>query len=205
MPGTDRIQVSSRILTIPNLLSFVRLALVPVFLVFIIIGADLAALIVLVVSSITDYFDGIIARKFKQISRLGQLLDPAADRLFIFAALVGLCVRDIIPLWLVVVIVGRDFMLAVLGIILANHGYGPLPVHHLGKVATFGLLFALPILMLGLAFPVINWITNPVGWAFALWGAFLYWWAGVVYLRETARVIRIPLGASATASDTLGG
>jgi cardiolipin synthase (CMP-forming) len=205
MPGTDRLQVSSRILTIPNLLSFIRLALVPVFLVFIIIGADLAALIVLVVSSVTDYFDGIIARKFKQVSRLGQLLDPAADRLFIFAALVGLCVRDIIPLWLVVVIVGRDFMLAVVGIILANHGFGPLPVHHLGKVATFGLLFALPILMLGLAFPAINWITNPVGWAFALWGAFLYWWAGIVYVRETARVIREPLGASATASDTLGG
>jgi cardiolipin synthase (CMP-forming) len=205
MPGTDRSQVSSRILTVPNLLSFIRLALVPVFLVFIIVGADFAALIVLIVSSITDYFDGVIARKFQQVSRLGQLLDPAADRLFIFAALVGLCVRDIIPWWLVVVIVGRDFMLAVLGIILANHGYGPLPVHHLGKVATFSLLYALPILMLGLAFPVINWITNPVGWAFALWGAFLYWWAGFVYIRETARVIRIPLGASATASDTLGG
>ncbi|HEX3679548.1 MAG TPA: CDP-alcohol phosphatidyltransferase family protein [Galbitalea sp.] len=205
MPGTDRIQVSSRILTIPNLLSFIRLALVPVFLVFIIVGADLAALIVLVVSSVTDYFDGVIARKFQQVTRLGQLLDPAADRLFIFAALVGLCVRDIIPWWLVVVIVGRDFMLLVLGIVLANHGYGPLPVHHLGKVATFSLLYALPILMLGLAFPVINWITNPVGWAFALWGAFLYWWAGIVYIRETARVIRIPLGASAAASDTLGG
>jgi cardiolipin synthase (CMP-forming) len=205
MPGTDRIQVSSRILTIPNLLSFIRLALVPVFLVFIIVGADLAALIVLVVSSVTDYFDGVIARKFQQVTRLGQLLDPAADRLFIFAALVGLCVRDIIPWWLVVVIVGRDFMLLVLGVILANHGYGPLPVHHLGKVATFSLLYALPILMLGLAFPVINWITNPVGWAFALWGAFLYWWAGIVYIRETARVIRIPLGASAAASDTLGG
>jgi cardiolipin synthase len=205
MPGTDRIQVSSRILTIPNLLSFIRLALVPVFLVFIIVGADLAALIVLVVSSVTDYFDGVIARKFQQVTRLGQLLDPAADRLFIFAALVGLCVRDIIPWWLVVVIVGRDFTLLVLGIVLANHGYGPLPVHHLGKVATFSLLYALPILMLGLAFPVINWITNPVGWAFALWGAFLYWWAGIVYIRETARVIRIPLGASAAASDTLGG
>lgn len=205
MPGTDRIQVSSRILTIPNLLSFIRLALVPVFLIFIIVGADLAALIVLVFSSVTDYFDGVIARKFQQVSRLGQLLDPAADRLFIFAALVGLCVRDIIPWWLVVIIVGRDFMLAVLGIILANHGYGPLPVHHLGKVATFSLLYALPILMLGLAFPPINWIANPVGWAFALWGAFLYWWAGIVYIRETARVIRIPLGASTAASDTLGG
>jgi cardiolipin synthase len=205
MAGADRIQVSSRILTVPNLLSFIRLGIVPVFLVFIIVGADFAALIVLVISSVTDYLDGIIARKFQQVSRLGQLLDPAADRLFIFAALVGLCVRDIIPLWLVVVIVGRDFMLAVLGIILANHGYGPLPVHHLGKVATFSLLFALPILMLGLAFHEINWITNPVGWAFALWGAFLYWWAGIVYLLETVRVCRIPLGASAVASDTLGG
>ena len=204
MSGTDRIQVSSKILTIPNVLSFIRLAMVPVFLVFIIVGADLAALIVLVISSATDYFDGQIARRFGQVTRLGQLLDPAADRLFIFAALVGLCVREIIPWWLVVVIVGRDFVLAILGIILANHGYGPLPVHHLGKVATFSLLYALPILMVGLAFPAINWITNPVGWAFALWGAFLYWWAGVVYIIETARVVRIPQGAQASASDTLG-
>ncbi|HEX4444540.1 MAG TPA: CDP-alcohol phosphatidyltransferase family protein [Galbitalea sp.] len=205
MGGSGQIQVSSRILTVPNLLSFVRLGLVPVFLIFVIIGADLSALIVLVISSVTDFLDGQIARRFKQVSRLGQLIDPAADRLFIFAALVGLCVRDIIPWWLVVGIVARDFMLLVLGIVLANHGYGPLPVHHLGKVATFSLLFALPILMLGLAFPVINWITNPVGWAFALWGAFLYWWAGIVYIIETARVIRLPLGTAASASDTLGG
>ena len=205
MAGTDRIQVSSRILTIPNFLCLCRLAMVPVFLVFIIVGADFAALIVLVISSVTDYLDGTIARKFQQVTRLGQLLDPAADRLFIFAALVGLVVRDIIPLWLLLVIVGRDFMLLVLGIVLANHGYGPLPVHHLGKVATFALLFALPVLMIGLAFHEINWITNPVGWAFALWGAFLYWWAGIVYLLEAIRVVRIPLGASAAASDTLGG
>jgi cardiolipin synthase (CMP-forming) len=205
MAGTDPTQVSSRILTIPNVLSFIRLALVPVFLIFIIIGADFAALIVLVVSSVTDYFDGVIARRFGQVSRLGQLLDPAADRLFIFAALVGLCLREIIPWWLVAIIVGRDVMLAVLGIILANNGYGPLPVHHLGKVATFSLLYALPILMLGLAFPVISWVTNPVGWAFALWGAFLYWWAGIIYIIETARVVRIPNATSAFPSDTLGG
>ncbi|HEY2643683.1 MAG TPA: CDP-alcohol phosphatidyltransferase family protein [Galbitalea sp.] len=205
MAGTDPMQVSSRILTIPNVLSFIRLAMVPVFLIFIIIGADFAALIVLVISSITDYFDGVIARRFGQVSRLGQLLDPAADRLFIFAALVGLCLREIIPWWLVAIIVGRDVMLAVLGIILANNGYGPLPVHHLGKVATFSLLYALPILMLGLAFPVISWVTNPVGWAFALWGAFLYWWAGIIYIIETARVVRIPNATSAFPSDTLGG
>jgi len=205
MAGIRQTHVSSRILTIPNLLSFVRLGLVPVFLVFIIVGADLAALIVLVVASVTDYLDGKIARRFKLVSRLGQLLDPASDRLFILAALIGLVVRGVIPWWLLVIVFGRDVMLAVLGIILANHGYGPLPVHHLGKIATFALLFALPILMIGLAFPIVDWITQPVGWAFALWGAFLYWWAGIVYLRETARVIRIPLGAEASPSDTLGG
>jgi cardiolipin synthase len=205
MDRVGQSEVSSRIFTIPNVLSFIRLALVPVFLVLIIVGADFAALLVLIVSSVTDYFDGVIARRFQQVSRLGQLLDPAADRLFIFAALVGLSVRDIIPWWLVVVIVGRDFMLAAVGIILANHGYGPLPVHHLGKVATFSLLYALPILMLGEAFREINWITNPIGWAFALWGAFLYWWAGVIYIAETARVVRIPPMMTATPSDTLGG
>jgi cardiolipin synthase len=205
MDGVGQSEVSSRIFTIPNLLSFIRLALVPVFLVFIVVGADFAALIVLVISSVTDYFDGVIARKFQQVSRLGQLLDPAADRLFIFAALIGLSVRGVIPWWLVVIIVGRDFMLAAVGIILANHGYGPLPVHHLGKVATFSLLYALPVLMLGEAFHEISWITNPIGWAFALWGAFLYWWAGVIYIVETARVVRIPPMMTATPSDTLGG
>ena len=205
MGGSGHGEVSSRILTVPNLLSFIRLALVPVFLVLIILDADFAALIVLVISSVTDYFDGVIARKFGQITRLGQLLDPAADRLFILAALIGLSVREVIPWWLVVVIVGRDVMLAVLGIVLANHGFGPLPVHHLGKIGTFALLYALPILMLGAAFHEISWITNPIGWAFGLWGAFVYWWAGVIYIRETARVVRLPQVPAAIPSDTLGG
>lgn len=198
-------EVSSRVLTVPNLLSFLRLALVPVFLVLIIQGQDALALLVLVISSITDFLDGLIARTFKQVSRLGQLLDPAADRLFIFAALIGLAVREVIPWWLFVVIVARDGMLVVLGIVLANHGYGPLPVHHLGKVATACLFYALPILMLGQAFPDAAWLTNPIGWAFAIWGAFLYWWAGVVYLIETIRVIRIPRVEDGSESDTLDG
>lgn len=196
-------EVSSRILTVPNLLSFVRLGLVPVFLYFIIVGHDALALATLVVSSITDYLDGYLARRFNQVTRLGQLLDPAADRLFIFATLIGLAIRGIIPWWLVAVIVGRDVVLLVLGVILANFGYGPLPVHHLGKVATFALFYAFPILMIGQAFPVTAWLTDPIGWAFALWGAFLYWWAGVIYLTETARVIKIPRVSATPGSDTL--
>jgi cardiolipin synthase len=197
--------VSSRIFTIPNVLSFIRLGLVPVFLVLIILGHDAWALLTLVVSSITDFLDGLLARRLNQVTRLGQLLDPAADRLFIFAALIGLAIRGVIPWWLVAVIVGRDVVLLILGIVLANFGFGPLPVHHLGKVATFCLFYALPILMIGQAFPDAAWITNPVGWAFAIWGAFLYWWAGVIYVVETARVVRVPRGAERSESDTLDG
>jgi len=184
-------EVSSRIWTVPNILSFARLALVPVFLWLIVRGDDALALLVLVISSVTDYLDGIIARRFGQITRLGQLLDPAADRLFIFAALIGLSVRGIVPWWFLAVILGRDLMLAAIGVFLANHGFGPLPVHHLGKVATFALFYALPIVMLGQAFPATAPIADPIGWAFAVWGAFLYWWAGVVYLREAVRVTRL--------------
>lgn len=196
-------EVSSRVFTVPNLLSFLRLALVPVFLALIIAGEDGYALLVLVISSISDYLDGVIARKFKQISRLGQLLDPAADRLFIFAALIGLAIRDVIPWWLFVVIVARDLVLLILGIVLANFGYGPLPVHHLGKAATLCLFYALPILMVGQAFPDAAIVANPVGWAFAIWGVFLYWWAGIIYVVETVRLTRTRRGDVGSESDTL--
>jgi cardiolipin synthase (CMP-forming) len=203
--GNGVTQVSSRVFTLPNILSFFRLALVPVFLAFIIAGEDALALLVLIVSSITDFLDGYLARRLNQVSRLGQLLDPAADRLYIFAALIGLAWREVLPWWLVAVILARDVMLAILGVILANHGYGPLPVHHLGKVATFCLFVALPLLMLGEAFDAFAPISLPLGWAFALWGAFLYWWAGIVYIGETRRVIRIPAAAGPGPSDTLEG
>ncbi len=192
-------------LTVPNILSFFRLALVPVFLVLLISAQDVAALIVLAVASATDFLDGYLARRLNQISRLGQLLDPAADRLYLFAALLGLAARELIPWWLVAVIVGRDVFLAVLGIILASNGYGPLPVHQLGKVATFALFLGLPIIMLGVAFPALAPAAEPIGWAVALWGAFLYWWAGIIYAIETARVIRLPQPAASVRSDTLEG
>jgi cardiolipin synthase len=152
----------SRIWTIPNLLSMLRLALVPPFLVLIIVGDYVAALIVLIVASFTDLLDGYLARRLNQVTRLGQLLDPAADRLYIFAALVGLAANGLVPWWIVVVIVARDVFLLVLGVVLANHGYGPLPVHQLGKVATFALFFGVPVIMLGLAFPMVQPVSEPV-------------------------------------------
>jgi cardiolipin synthase len=184
--------ISTRVLTVPNALSFLRLALVPVFLVLIVRGEDALALLVLVVSSVTDFLDGLIARRFNQITRLGQLLDPLADRLFIFAALIGLAIREVLPWWFLAVIIARELLLLGIGVRLANVGYGPPPVHHLGKVATFCLYYALPIIMVAQAFPATAPVANPIGWAFALWGAFLYWWAGALYLREAIRVAKLP-------------
>ncbi|MFT4285820.1 MAG: CDP-alcohol phosphatidyltransferase family protein [Protaetiibacter sp.] len=200
--------VSKRIVTVPNALSVVRLALIPVFLWLLGTAQYGWALVVIVVSSVTDFVDGFVARRFNQVSRVGQILDPAVDRLFIFSTLIGLAWQGFLPWWLVAVIVLRDVGIVALGPVLASHGYGPLPVHHLGKVATFSLLFALPTLVLGAAFPAIAAVSDPVGWALALWGAFLYWWAGVLYLRETIRLVREDRSsdrvADAGSSDTLG-
>jgi len=196
--------VSTRVVTIPNVLSVVRLVLIPVFLWLLGERQYAWALLVIVVSSLTDFVDGFIARRFNQISRIGQVLDPAVDRLFIFSTLIGLAWQNFLPWWLVIVIVLRDVGIVALGPVLATHGYGPLPVHHLGKVATFSLLFALPTLVLGAAFPEVAAVSDPFGWALALWGAFLYWWAGAIYLRETIRLVREDRVDAAAASDTLG-
>ncbi|MEO6944542.1 MAG: CDP-alcohol phosphatidyltransferase family protein [Lacisediminihabitans sp.] len=203
MEAEVRNEISSKVVTIPNVLSLIRLGLVPVFLVLVIVGNDGLALLTLVVSSVTDYLDGLLARKLNQVTRLGQLLDPAADRLFIFATLIGLSIREIVPWWFVAIIVGRDVTLLVLGVVMANVGYGPLPVHHMGKIATFCLFYALPILMIGQVFPGVVWLTSPFGWAFAAWGAFLYWWAGVIYLVQSSRIITVSRTAEVHRSDTL--
>ena len=196
--------VSSRVVTIPNILSAVRLLLIPLFLWLLVSHRFGWALVVLVVSSVTDFVDGYVARHFDQVSRVGQILDPTVDRLFIFSTLIGLAWIGVLPWWLVIVIALRDVGIVLLGPVLASHGYGPLPVHHLGKVATFLLLFALPTLVLGKAFPGIAAGSDPVGWALALWGTFLYWWAGVIYLLETRRLVQNSPVSDATSSDTLG-
>lgn len=195
--------VSSRIVTIPNILSMLRLLLIPVFLVLLLLGHLGWALLLIAVSAITDFVDGYIARHFNQVSRLGQLLDPAADRLFILSTLLGLGWVGVLPWWLVAVIVARDVLLLVLGFVLANFRFGPLPVHHLGKMGTFALLFAMPVLLAAAAFPDLAAVALPLGWAAAIWGVFLYWWAGVAYALQAARMIREVRVASASTSDTV--
>jgi cardiolipin synthase len=187
--------------TVPNLLSLLRLALVPVFLVLILNGFNLEAVVVLIVASVTDYLDGYFARKLNQETRLGQLLDPAADRLYIFATLIGLSVVGYIPIWLPMIVIGRDLLLLFTYPILASRGYGPLPVHYLGKAGTFALLYAFPLLMIAAAFPDVSLFVLPVAWAFAWWGIGLYWWAGFVYLAQVRSVVKSSPNDSARLGD----
>ena len=183
---------TDRVLTVPNALSLLRLLLVPVFAYLIVTRADGWALVVLAVSGVTDFLDGYLARAWHQESRLGELLDPAADRLYILSTLLGLAYRDLIPWWLVVVVVARDVVLLAALPLLARHGYGPLPVHFLGKAATFNLLYAFPLILVAESGGVVEDIARPLGWAFAWWGAGLYWWAGLLYLRQVRDVVGEP-------------
>lgn len=186
--------VSRRVWTVPNVLSMLRLVGVPVFLYLVlVVERDGLAILVLIAAGITDYLDGVVARRFGSFTRLGQLLDPAADRLYILATLLGLVLRDGIPLWWAAVIVGRDVLLGVTTLpYLHRHGYGPLPVHFLGKAATFNLLFAFPMLLAALPGndDLLADIFRPMGWAFATWGSVLYLWAGVLYVVQVRQVVR---------------
>jgi cardiolipin synthase len=176
-------------LTIPNALSVLRLLLVPVFLILLLQEQNVAALWVLIFASASDWFDGFLARKLNQVTKLGARLDPAADRLYIFATLIGLAVNGNIPVWLAVVVILRDVMLAATYPILATHGYGPLPVHFLGKAGTFALLYAFPLLLLADIFQNTEHIILPIAWGFAFWGIGLYWWAGAVYVRQVIDLV----------------
>jgi len=179
-----------RLVTIPNLLSVVRIVLLPVFL-WPVLGPeeDVLALLVLVVSGVTDYLDGKLARRLNQTSKIGAILDPVADRLYILAVVVGLALRDIIPWWLAVLLPLRDVFLFSLVPFLRTRGYSSLPVHFLGKAATAGLLYAFPLLLLGDGSGTVADLAEVFGWAFAIWGVGLYWWGGVLYAFQVRRLL----------------
>ena len=181
---------SDLIFTVPNLLSFLRLLGVPLFL-YLVLGprADVAAVAVLMLSGVSDYLDGRLARAWGQVSRVGQLLDPLADRLYILATVGAFILRDVIPWWLGALLIGRDLLLAFLLPLLRHHGYGPLPVHFLGKAATANLLYAFPLLLLAVHGGTLGAVVAPFAWAFVIWGVCLYYWAGALYVIQAVRVI----------------
>ncbi|MEV7551204.1 CDP-alcohol phosphatidyltransferase family protein [Amycolatopsis sp. NPDC089917] len=178
-------------LNVPNMLSILRLAGVPVFL-WLLLGPkeDGWALALLVFSALTDWLDGKLARWLNQMSRLGQLLDPAADRLYILATLIAFLIRDIIPWWLVVPLVVREAVLGVCVLLLRRRGFAPPEVTYIGKGATFVLMYAFPFLLLTQGGSDIAAIARPIGYAFTAWGAVLYVYSGVLYVIQTTRALR---------------
>jgi len=179
-----------RVLTVPNVLSLIRLAGVPLFL-WLVLGpeSDFWALLVLMVAGFTDYLDGNLARRLNQTSSLGQVLDPVADRLYILAVVVGLVLRDIIPVWLAVSLPLRDVLLFCVLPFLRSRGFSALPVHYLGKAATAALLYAFPLLLLGDDTGSLAAVAQVVGWAFTVWGVGLYWWAGLLYVWQVRTLL----------------
>lgn len=193
MPESAAGERADRLLTIPNALSLLRLAGVPLFL-YLLLGprADGWAILVLAVGGFTDWLDGKLARLLDQQSRLGAMLDPAVDRLYILAVLIALGVRAVVPWWVVVALIARDLVLAATLPLLHRRGYGPYQVSYLGKSATFLLLYAFPLLLLGQGSGFFPDLARPIGIAFAVWGTAVYLYSGALYLAQFALAVRAP-------------
>jgi cardiolipin synthase len=189
MAGRDDTR-GAAVWTLPNAVSALRLLGVPLFL-WLVLGpeADVLALLLLMFSGFTDWLDGYLARKLNQTSKLGQILDPVADRLYILAVVVGLAMRDIIPWWVALILPARDAFLWCLVPFLRTRGYSALPVHFLGKAATFNLLYAFPLLFIGDGTGTVATLGKVFGWAFAIWGIGLYWWAGLLYAWQVRKLL----------------
>ena len=185
-------QPPDRLLTVPNVLSLLRLAGVPLFL-WLLLGPqyDLLAVLVLALSGLTDWLDGKVARWLDQSSRLGELLDPAVDRLYTLSTLLAFGLREILPWWVVAVLVGRDVVLLLALPVLRHYGYGPLEVHYMGKGATLCLLYAFPLLLLADNVQgTLEAVVQPLAAAFTIWGGVLYVWSGLLYLLQVALTAR---------------
>jgi cardiolipin synthase len=177
--------------TIPNAVSLLRLLGIPVFF-YLLLNAEnyFGALCVLVIAGATDWVDGYLARRLNQVSRLGILLDPLVDRLYIAATLVGLAIANLIPWWMVIVIALRDVALLVLIPSLRSLGISALPVTYVGKAATFALLWGFPLILLGGLYSTTAIVVASAGWGCALWGTYLYWWTGVRYFVHTRELLQ---------------
>jgi cardiolipin synthase len=180
------------VITIPNLLTLLRALGIPIFLYLVLAKEAMGwAVLTLVIAGATDYLDGKVARALNQESRLGELMDPAVDRLYIATVLVAMYVTESLPIWVLILIIARDLVLAFLLVVMKTRGIPPFTVTYLGKAATFNLLYALPLLLL--TDTSTGWVRDIsfiFGWGFAGWGIALYLWTGVSYAGSGLRQLK---------------
>lgn len=184
--------MQSRVLTIPNVLSVIRLLLVPVFVYLILVPRAFApAVAILMFSGVSDWADGKIARLVpNQSSRLGELLDPLVDRIYMITVPVGLALAGVIPWAVVAILLGRDLLLAATLPIVRGRGVAALPVTYIGKAATFALMSGFPLILLGQWDALWSKVIGATGWAFVIWGIGMYLWSGVLYLIQVRLLVR---------------
>jgi cardiolipin synthase (CMP-forming) len=181
----------NRLLTVPNVLSGIRLVLIPVFIYLLLVThADAWAVAILMFSGASDWADGKIARLLNQSSRLGELLDPAVDRLYMVTTLIAFGVRGLVPWWIIAVLLARDVLLAAELPLLRTRGFTALPVLYIGKAATFALMSAFPLILLGQYDATWSRVVLACGWAFLIWGMYFYLWSFVLYAVQVALVMR---------------
>lgn len=180
-----------RLLTVPNLLSGIRLVLIPVFVYLLLVAhANAWAVAVLMFSGASDWADGKIARLLNQSSKLGELLDPAVDRLYMVTVPIALGLRGIVPWWIIAVLLARDVLLAAELPLLRSRGFTALPVLYVGKAATFSLMSAFPLILLGQWDALWSRVVLACGWAFLIWGLYMYLWSFVLYTVQVVLVMR---------------
>lgn len=187
----EPVVLTDRVLTVPNALSAIRLALIPVFVYVLLVGhAAGPAVVILMFSGASDWADGKIARTLNQSSRLGALLDPAVDRLYMAIVPVVLALSGIVPWWFVIALLVRDGLLAATLPVLRSRGLAALPVTYLGKAATFALMAGFPLVLLGHGTELWSRAVSACGWAFLTWGMYIYLWAFVLYAVQVTMVVR---------------
>ena len=175
----------NRVLTVPNLISFLRICSIPYIAWLITQHNMILSLVILAISAFSDCLDGYIARRWNQVSKLGQILDPIADRLLIVCSTLALAITKVIPWWALLLVVLRDVIMATLVIVLAQYGYGPLPVNFVGKAGTALIMLAIVSLMIVYAvsteamFPLYA-----AALSCGIWGIVLYWYAGLLYYKQ---------------------
>jgi cardiolipin synthase (CMP-forming) len=189
--AATRESTPERVLTVPNALSIVRLVLVPVFLYLLLVPhADAWAVGVLMFSGASDWADGKIARLMNQSSRLGELLDPLVDRIYMVTIPIAFGLRDFVPWWVIGLMIGRDVLLALTLPALRSRGLTTLPVTYIGKGATFALMSGFPLILLGQFDGLWSRVVLAIGWGFVIWGLATYLWSFVLYMVQFVMVLR---------------